>query len=285
MPFHCACCGREYDGKLRDLAYAAPLAVAAVPDSERAARVKLASELCAISEGRARRFFLRGVLPIPVVADGEGVAFGVWAEVTPEVFARHLEFARVDATDELPGHGTLANEVRGYPGALGLALGIHWGTAKLRPTFRLAADDHVLVHDQRQGMPVARFHSIFVEHRADVAAAASPPRPIAPRLLTCAAEHTTRAWPFATPPTLATRVTAAAMRGAPVLRAFHELDGSWTFLHADDANQADLLERCHQHVVDLDRSLRLLADLPRGSAATREGRLFPWAYRPLSPTR
>lgn len=84
-------------------------------------------------------------------------------------------------------------------------------------------------------------------------------------------------WPFADPPNQTSYSTRGVMEcGEPILLVAHEEDdGSWQFVGAAWEAE-DLVVVCLSHAVDLDRSLRDLADLPRGWVAEREAIGAPW---------
>ena len=146
----------------RDVAFALPYDIAALDAEERDRRTKISRDLCHIDE---QRFFLRGVLEVPVHDDAdEPLRFGVWAEVENAVVARYIELYRVDARDETPALGKLANAIRGYPDLLGHPLVVRFSTAKERPRLLLDPSDHPLAIDQRDGIGLERLELIV--HRA-----------------------------------------------------------------------------------------------------------------------
>jgi hypothetical protein len=88
-------------------------------------------------------------------------------------------------------------------------------------------------------------------------------------------------WPFRDPRNLATFTTWRVIRKAdPILTVFHNADdGSWQFLNtiggqAPDFDDAAIVAL--EEIVQLDPSVALLADLPRGWHAWRESPEAEW---------
>jgi hypothetical protein len=63
------------------------------------------------------RYFIRGILFIPLVQREDDFAWGVWAELEHSAFERYLEIYDADASDEPPMGGTLANAIPGFEDA------------------------------------------------------------------------------------------------------------------------------------------------------------------------
>lgn len=85
-------------------------------------------------------------------------------------------------------------------------------------------------------------------------------------------------WFFDQPPNFAVITLRQIIEGgAPIQHVTHDSDDhGWQFLTLADANIEDALIVCFRHVVDLDPSLFLLADLPAGWHAWRESSTSEW---------
>ena len=77
--FVCGTCGNEYVSLPMNLAYRKPLDYIETSEAQRAERVWIDDDLCVID---GERFFIRGVLPLPV-REGDDVEeefrWGVWS--------------------------------------------------------------------------------------------------------------------------------------------------------------------------------------------------------------
>ena len=143
-----------------DVAFALPDAIHALPDDQRAARARTHSDLCSLDD---RRFFIRGVAYAPVQQLGTLFGWGVWAEVSREVFLRYQELYDRDASGEPPAAGVLASVPPGYE-RIEQPLEILFGPPDQRPTFRLALTDSELYREQVEGLPVRKWHLIIERH-------------------------------------------------------------------------------------------------------------------------
>jgi hypothetical protein len=91
-------------------------------------------------------------------------------------------------------------------------------------------------------------------------------------------------WNFNDSPHTGVFTTKGVMSGKdPVTRVFHDIeDGAWQFHGPQETDPKDLAYVCLHHVIDKDRSISELHDLPLGWCAWREGAGSPWS-RELSP--
>lgn len=157
----CPCCGKDVEPHELDVAFALPDVIHALPEDQRAARARTSSDLCSLDE---RRFFIRGVVYAPVQQLGTLFGWGVWAEVSKEVFLRYQDLYDQDASSELPAVGLLANLPPGYA-RIEQPLEIRFGPPDQRPTFRLAPTHSELYREQVEGLPVRKWHRIIERHR------------------------------------------------------------------------------------------------------------------------
>lgn len=92
------------------------------------------------------------------------------------------------------------------------------------------------------------------------------------------------AWPFADAPDTRTFTTAAVLDlGHPVLLVSHDDDGDWQFLCGTTNEPAQARVIHLRQVLEIDAGLAVLAGLPRGWIAWREGPSDPW-QREAMPT-
>ena len=131
--FVCAQCGTAHEGYPTDRGYTLPDDVWAIPESERETRAKSTTDLCEMDG----RYFIRGILLIPLVQREDDFAWGIWAELEHSDFERYLEIYDSDASDEPPMGGTLANAIPGFQDAANERVLIKFGRSGDRPEFVL----------------------------------------------------------------------------------------------------------------------------------------------------
>lgn len=149
----CATCGELHDLSNSDVGYQHPDAYRVLPVNERERRGRCGSDLCEL-DGRR---FLRGVIALPIRAEGRDFGWGVWAEVSPEAFDRYRElWSDPDQHLEPAFAGRLANELPGYPSTTGLELRITLTSPAQRPAFEVHDPDHALAREQREGIRLER---------------------------------------------------------------------------------------------------------------------------------
>lgn len=155
----CPCCGNEIEPHQMDIAFGLPDSIFSLSEEQRSKRAKLHSDLCSLDD---TQYFIRGVLYIPVQQLSTNFGWGVWAEVSREIFFRYLDMYDQDGSNESPAAGILANALPNYP-AMEYPLEIHFGPPDKRPTFNLTPTNSELYREQMEGLPVRKWHSI-VDH-------------------------------------------------------------------------------------------------------------------------
>lgn len=93
-------------------------------------------------------------------------------------------------------------------------------------------------------------------------------------------------WPFEDPPNVVCFVHKKITgEGHPILLFIRsDDDGSWQALTGDEIQSDDELHCvCLSHIVNMDPSIKELADLPIGWWATRESPASPWRREPIPP--
>jgi hypothetical protein len=155
----CSCCGKTFDTLPMDYAIEGPSNWFAVPEAERATRVKKDSNLCVID---SREFYVRGCIEIPVHDCNDRFVWGVWVSVSEESFRYILDkwTAEIPA-DEPPRFGWLCNWIRGYPEPKDIGCDVHLRSGNLRPRIVLEPTDHPLAVEQREGITLDRVKEII----------------------------------------------------------------------------------------------------------------------------
>ena len=156
---YCATCGRRHEGLSRDRGFTLPDEVWAIPEDEREAQARFSDDLCQWGD----RFFIRGILPVPLIGEDDYFGWGVWVEVEAEAFERYLDLYEEDGRNEPPLPGKLANRLEPYPGtSLGSRLLVQLQTPDERPTLILPEGDKSrLAQEQRDGIDTARHHELL----------------------------------------------------------------------------------------------------------------------------
>jgi hypothetical protein len=152
---HCSKCGAEHDLSEIELSCDQPAACLEISNDERARRVATNEAATVIDEGTPyTRFFLRGVIIIPVrgEVDRDGFGWGVWVEVSEADFERVIKtWGNEDRASESPVPGRLANKLGSFPGTLGLPVQLRLQALGSAPEIDILAQDHALGAKQREG--------------------------------------------------------------------------------------------------------------------------------------
>ncbi len=100
-------------------------------------------------------------------------------------------------------------------------------------------------------------------------------------------EYEQAQWPFDQAENCAVFTTAHVMTGQePILRVVHDLDDhGWQFLGASGAIVAEAMVVALSEVVDLDSSVRKVADIPPGWCAERSSMEGDWVRTRNKSTR
>lgn len=160
--FVCSICGETHAGLTTDWAYTLPDEVWALSEPEKAARTRFDSDLCKLDD----RYFIRCILPVPLVEQQNAFCWGAWAEVEQSTFYRYVELYEVDGSEEPPHHGMLANALSPYGQTIGVPVLIQFGDPAKRPVLTTQPNDQsVLAQEQRVGIDEHRHHEIVARLR------------------------------------------------------------------------------------------------------------------------
>jgi hypothetical protein len=131
----------------------------------------LTEDFC-ISEGS---FFVRCVLPLPIVGTDESFAYGVWSSLSEKNFWKYVETFDSGEQGELgPWFGWFSNRLKGYPETLSLKCHVHPRSERKRPWLELEPTDHPLSIESRDGITLTRLFEIYAMHGHDVRPAFAP---------------------------------------------------------------------------------------------------------------
>ena len=152
MAFTCSVCGQDHDERLLDIRLGLPGDIHGLDPEERTQRAWLADDFAVLDD---RRFFVRGLLELPIPSIGNRFAYGTWCEVAMPDFQ---ELMRRWHSDEqfAPVQCVLANELDPYRDTTGLSATLHATSPDKLPTVELEDSPHELALDQRAGITVGR---------------------------------------------------------------------------------------------------------------------------------
>jgi len=134
-------------------------------DEERAKRAVVGDDSAVLQDPAGERFFVRGLLELPIEGEEGYFGYGTWIEVSREDFEALGElWFDEDGWRSLPFPGALANELTPYEGTEGLPVEIRLRDVQLLPLIELDGA-HELVEDQRQGITSHRAHELAATAR------------------------------------------------------------------------------------------------------------------------
>jgi hypothetical protein len=159
---HCAICGTDHDIDQMELSFRRPDEVAILPADERNARVAENDDLAVIEDSR---FFVRAVLPIPVLGRERPYNIGIWVELPKASFARIYSLWDDPEQHLHPAFRVqLANSIPNLPATLQLPASLQLTGPQTRPTVKLEPGNHQLCLEQTAGVTAHRaieYSSLF----------------------------------------------------------------------------------------------------------------------------
>jgi hypothetical protein len=146
----CSQCSQEHPVEVMELTFRRPDAVVALPAEERARDVRESDDVC---HTRGGRFFVRGVLPLPVAGRDEPYRIGLWVEVDEAAYGRvHERWNDPDQADEPAMPARVANAIPTLPDTLGLDAALRLTGPRSRPDIFVADPSHPLALEQAHGI-------------------------------------------------------------------------------------------------------------------------------------
>ena len=152
----CSQCGKVHPLADSELGFGLPDAIFALSKEDRSKRCRIQTDVCVLDR---ERFFLRGLLPLPVTGRAQDYRIGVWAEIAGDVYRRiHALWSDPTQADEPRLPGILASHLpMNVKESAGLPVWIHLTGPKTRPEFYMRSVHHPLYVEQTHGID---------EHRA-----------------------------------------------------------------------------------------------------------------------
>jgi hypothetical protein len=160
--FTCSTCGRYHDEELRDVRTGLPDEIFGLSETEREQRAQVGSDFAALD---GERFYVRGLLSIPIPEEGADFGFGIWVRVDEDVDAELHEHWTDEEAVGRTFAGELAVELPAYGSTLGLPGTLRLRSVDLLPAFELAESDHLLGLEQRHGISLERARELADPYR------------------------------------------------------------------------------------------------------------------------
>ena len=157
MRYVCSCCGGGQRGVM-DLVKNLPDTLFALPDEERQARAIVTDDLCSLDD---EHFFVRAILPVPIIGTKDVFAFGVWGSVSQENFKTYATEFDNPAPAFGPFFSWLNSALGPYPNTFNLKSSLVFQPNNQRPVMRLDPSDHPLAVEQRTGITVDKLSEIY----------------------------------------------------------------------------------------------------------------------------
>ena len=150
----CECCGREHPLEELELTFHRPDEIFALPAEVRARDVRESDDVCRTRDGR---YFVRGVLPLPVTGRDIPYNIGLWVEVDAAAYAIvDQRWDDPDQANEPPLPACIANDVPTVPPTLGLEAALRLTGPRSRPNVWIADPEHPLYAEQNDGITAHR---------------------------------------------------------------------------------------------------------------------------------
>lgn len=149
-------------GRCTEVHYGLPSFGSPRPDglsADEAARAELSPDQCVLDDAR---FFVCGMLELPIHGRSETFAWRVWVELAEEDFARISELWEQEGREDEPPHpARLATALPFYtPTTLGLSARLQERPVGERPLVLLEPAAHPLVEEQQKGVAPARVRAL-----------------------------------------------------------------------------------------------------------------------------
>ncbi|MEO5575831.1 MAG: DUF2199 domain-containing protein [Gaiellaceae bacterium] len=161
MSFTCSVCGETHAGETRDIRAGLPQPIFLLDEDERRRRAYVEEDFAVLHDPNGDRFFVRGLLELPVFGEDGYFRYGTWIEVS-EADVASLGQLWNDETGERadPFPGALANELSPYAFTEGLSVRLRLRDVHLLPLVEIDDTDHELVRAQRNGISSHRAHQL-----------------------------------------------------------------------------------------------------------------------------
>ena len=158
MGFTCSVCGAYHDERMLDIRLGLPEPIFRLSEGERDRQAWLADDTAVLEPpDAAPRFFVRGLVEIPVPELGDDFRYGAWVELDEDDWRRVAElWSDHDGWEQPPFEGRLASELEPYVATEGLPVLLRLEQVDRLPSVHLGKSEHPLAVEQRAGISVER---------------------------------------------------------------------------------------------------------------------------------
>lgn len=133
-----------------ELSFKRPDYIVALTSEEREVRCKESDDVCVV---KWERYFVRGVIPLPVEGHDQPYGIGAWVEISESDFRRTMAlWSSDDQSSEPPFDGVLANSIPNHSATIGLAVTVALTGPSTRPDIIVADAAHALYEEQQVGI-------------------------------------------------------------------------------------------------------------------------------------
>jgi hypothetical protein len=154
MGFTCSVCGGYHEERMLDVRLTLPGPIFALDEEERDRRAQISDDMCSLDDGR---FFLRGLLEIPIPELHSRFAYGAWVELRQADWQRAVRLWDDPAgMEEPPFSGYLTDDLAPYAATSGLAALLQLEEVDRVPSIEVVDRSHPLGRDQLHGITIAR---------------------------------------------------------------------------------------------------------------------------------
>jgi hypothetical protein len=162
LGFVCSFCGEHHDEQMLDIRLQFPDPVFELAEEERASRADFGDDAGVLDpDSSSPRFFVRGLLQLPILGLNDFFAYGAWVELDERSFGRIGDlWWDSHGSDEPPFLGRLANELEPYVATAGLDCQLQLRDVKRVPSITVRPADHPLSADQVSGITLQRVHEL-----------------------------------------------------------------------------------------------------------------------------
>ena len=136
-----------------DIVFRQPQSFLDLSDSKKES-CKISDDLCVF--GDFERFFVRGVLELPIQGTAEVFGWGMWVEIEQDDYENMIEKWEKDMSNEEPFSGRLDTIPPGYETDLKYEVSIQLQDKDTRPFFALKSNNSKLYLEQQNGITIER---------------------------------------------------------------------------------------------------------------------------------
>ncbi|TDK59284.1 DUF2199 domain-containing protein [Sapientia aquatica] len=146
----CSCCGKLVPADILEISFKFPDDIAKLREPERSSRIKGNDDAVALD---STRYFVRGLIPLPVNGRDIPYCIGAWAEVGIDAYRRIYELWDDESQgNESPFQATLANSIPGHHKSNCYGLSLQLTGPSTRPDFKVTDEATELFKQQTTGI-------------------------------------------------------------------------------------------------------------------------------------